>query len=472
MENFLNVTLTSSGAEPAEPLCGGTRGEHRATALLFTLDAQLAEAITEAEAEQGAVSVKLDVITEAGEFVPGEERKISDLTAPFYLTAAMTASGLDAVVLVRFLVKDSKGALIRELYKAQIRLWFEDSFGGITLPRIKKPSEAEAKVEELCRLIEQRTAEAEKLITVKAEQVSAQVKSSAEQFKKTLAASERAESAAASSEGFAAECNRISKQISEGISQTSQAVAEAKASANEVKELCERCENNLAELTLYTDRVAERLGESANSFKGKASGKELHLSDVSPLAHKVKLWVETNLLKGTKAEDTEFGYAKSVVFSLERNKSYRYEIITADGTGCDVVITGDGWEANSSPAYYFAETSGEFVHGYSSGVYAIYCVTAAENILSLELSEVGAVSSQAVITVTDVNGAVTETVTDSEGRATVESACPEMRIACRQNAVITAEYNRDTAAVIGELEAAIKGLLNAQQSPAGGGVNV
>lgn len=479
MEKILKVTLTPSGAEPSEPLCGGTRGEHRATALILTPDDELSEAILRAEESDGDVSVKFDVVTEAGEFIPGEEREVSAISEPFYLTAPMTASGLDAVVLVRFIVKDAEGRLLRELYKAQIRLWFEDSFGGIALPRVKKTPEAEieAKAEELCLIIEQKAAAADQLISLKAEQVSAQARSSAEQLKKALAASEKAEKSATeaeesavSSEDHAAECRTLSKQMSEGLSWTTRAAEKAVASANEAELIYAGCKSTAEELTAYADGVAERLGESANSFKGKAVGRELLLTDVSPLAHRVKLCADTDLLKDVKVKDTDFGWAKSAVFYLEKGKTYRYAVVYADGAEKDAIITGDGWDANSSPAYIFSESNGEFVHGYSSGEYAMYFSMAAEKVLSAELAERDAVSAGATITVTDKNGAQTVVKTDDFGQAVVDSAYPEMRITCSQNLLITAEYNRDTAAVMGELETALDGILQIQKTLTGGGV--
>lgn len=385
MEKILNYTLSLLGHSPDESLCGGIQGEHRATALVFSTDDGLKSAIAQAEAKGHTVKICIDAITEAGEFIKGEEREASGLYDPFYLTAPMTASGLDIVVLVKFLLLDLNHKLMSELYRAQIKLWFEQSLTSATLPRHDKSKETELQsvAEELCRIIEEKGQAASELITVKAEQVIEGAKTSAEQLKKTLTAAQSAQAAATSAEenrivaeDSARECSAISKQMTQGLIQLSQAKEKVTCAAENTQLLAEECEKSAAEIKNYADCLWSQIGESANSFKGKAYGSEILLTDISPITHRVKVKVEAN---GSTVEDI-------------------------------------------------------------------------------------------AITVTDSNGGQTVLKTDALGEAVFESTYPEMRITNSSGKFMVAEYNRDTAAVMGELETALDSITKIQQTFIGGAV--
>lgn len=300
MEKILKVTLTPSGAEPSEPLCGGTRGEHRATALILTPDDELSEAILRAEESNGDVSVKFDVVTEAGEFIPGEEREPSAISEPFYLTAPMTASGLDAVVLVRFIVKDAEGRLLRELYKAQIRLWFEDSFGEITLPRVKKTPEAEmeAKAEELCELIEKKGRAANELLDLKAEQLAEQLRTASVQLKKCIEAGDKAESSTvmaekseARAELFATEAESNAKATAEAIKSVGTLAERASMEARRSEEAATSSEDaaaRSADFAAESANAAATSAEAAQNSTQYAKQAELSAEKVSTEAAEIK----------------------------------------------------------------------------------------------------------------------------------------------------------------------------------------
>ncbi len=121
MEKIINMPITLGGAYTDEPICGGVQGEHKATAISFTPDEELSQKIQEYEAQGYKITLKIDVVTEAGELVGSEERSGEALFSPFSLTNRITASGLDCVAVARiFVCKED----VKELCKAQIKLCF------------------------------------------------------------------------------------------------------------------------------------------------------------------------------------------------------------------------------------------------------------------------------------------------------------------------------------------------------------
>ena len=191
MVKYLNYTLSRDRVIPEEPMCAGLQGEHRATALVFTPDEQLLSLLEEAS-KGGEVVCRIDLVTEAGEYFRGENRTLSEAGNPFYLTAPMTASGLPCVAVFRLLLK---GEEVCELYKAQIKLFFEASPMPLGCLSDKKgESERLADTaEEIYRGIDQRIERATELLAIKTNRVSEMVSLTAQHLKRVTELKEQTE---------------------------------------------------------------------------------------------------------------------------------------------------------------------------------------------------------------------------------------------------------------------------------------
>ena len=267
MEKFLNYTLGLEGISPSEPICGGVQGEHRATALCITPDRTFCSAVEQKCAEGKEAFVRLDFITEAGELIKGEERAFEDLALPFYLTSQMTASGLDASVLVRVLLKTEEGAVIGDFCKAQIKLFFEAAPIGLSLQLPKKePQKVLAEALQAALLeIRQKGEEAEQKLEVKLVAVSEQAQTSAGHLKKVIATAEQTEETAreialvaeelkAAEENCSGKANEVKTLITEAarlVNEASRSAAQSREYAEEVQELvggAERKQNAFAKV--------------------------------------------------------------------------------------------------------------------------------------------------------------------------------------------------------------------------------
>lgn len=173
MENILKFTLSDSGVLPNQPVCAGVQGEHRATALVFEPDSKLKEDVESRISDSGQAVYRVDLVTAAGEVFSGEEKDFANIDEPFYLTSAMTESGLDTVAVFRLIIKQNENRT--ELYKAQIKLYFIPSPIMPASRQKEKLSEAERllkKAEEIFAVLDQKTARAEELIAVRTAAVS------------------------------------------------------------------------------------------------------------------------------------------------------------------------------------------------------------------------------------------------------------------------------------------------------------
>lgn len=220
MERILNYTLLENGVTPSEPVLAGVQGEHRATALVIAPNQEVANAFS---GYKNAV-VLIDSVTAAGEFIKGEERSFAEISKPFYLTSALTVSGLDAVILVRIVLKEENN--LKELYKAQIKVCFEQApfmpdvvFEGKTQGEILSE-----KAEEVCALIDERAQRAQEIINYKLETVREETTRAANQLKganQTVAeAAEKIAEAKQTLENIeqsASKCNEIENQIEKFI---------------------------------------------------------------------------------------------------------------------------------------------------------------------------------------------------------------------------------------------------------------
>ncbi len=168
MERILNCTLSLGSISPDTPLFCGMQGEHRATALVMKPDVALLAEIESKTAAGEKVFCRTDIHTLTGECIKGEERDISLISEPFWLTSQMTSSGLDAIAVFHLAVKD--GGIETEIYKAQFPLCFEPS--PLFCENLQSNREAAVSIkeqtDEAVRLIDGRLSRAEELIDIKA----------------------------------------------------------------------------------------------------------------------------------------------------------------------------------------------------------------------------------------------------------------------------------------------------------------
>lgn len=348
MERILNYTLLENGVTPGEPILAGVQGEHRATALVISLDSDFSEVISKAQENSNAFC-RIDAVTAAGEFIEGEERPIDQISNPFYLTAPMTASGLDTVVLVRIILKGDTAETV--IYKAQIKLYYEPSVMSLVVtPKEKNQVDIfEQKAEEICSLIEEKAEWAYNLISAKADVVTNKANASAEHLKKATLAAEEAEFATTASkehrntaERAAENCEENREKISAMVNAASNFANNAaylneatKSNAEKAQKCLEETEEhlqhitdlaaqtnlnvNLAQTAATNAAAAEQgaktaqdmaqsfieevkdLGEEiensvdktlasfSNALKGKKEGRIVSISDISPIKHPIKI---------------------------------------------------------------------------------------------------------------------------------------------------------------------------------------
>ena len=348
MERILNYTLTPGGVLPNTPLLAGYQGEHRATALVIDPDKELSDMIERAK-DGYEVSCKIDAVNLSGEFIVGEKRAIDQIGEPFYLTSQMTALGLDTVILVRIILKNETET--KEIYKAQIKLYFEPSaIPPVIIPDKQcRAEDLEQKAEEICGLIEERAQRVQEIMDLKLEAVSEKAQTSANHLKMTKNALEQAEeyallakesqenakqSAVLSEESkneaktliLAAENYKssallsaqkasesalktedFSKNAENCLQLTNEALIEVKLSAQNAAEFAQNAkesENNAKESETIALKTKSEITEFAKDFKeeftgliedrvnplkGKADGSGVLLTDVSPVEHTVSV---------------------------------------------------------------------------------------------------------------------------------------------------------------------------------------
>lgn len=392
MERILNYTLTLDGVLPDKPLLAGYQGEHRATALILAPDGQLSDKIAELQGSWEAVC-KIDAVTLAGEFIEGEKRPLEKLDDPFYLTSQMTASGLDTVVLVRIILKSE--IQTKEIYKAQIKLYFEPSaIPPVIIPdKQSGAEELEQKAEEICNLIDERAQRVESIMDIKLQTAQNILSSSANQLKRVneaVADADEAVKLAENSRSLAEQsailCDQTKQEVkslvtaagsyadnafalatrakesadkaTEETSKT-QILAEqitdkadfanemaniAGQKANEASLWAEDAKENLAlakqtaaEAKDYCDGIKstfeEAMAERANAIKGSKSSKGVLITDISPVKHRLKVKLSGDNASGSKL--TVFG---KNVFNIRDWIDYVNSGIGSSGKADDVYL--------------------------------------------------------------------------------------------------------------------------------------
>lgn len=210
----------------------------------------------------------------------------------------------------------------------------------------------------------------------------------------------------------------------------------------------------------------------ANAFRGKASGNPIDISDVSPLPHSIKVSVVKNLLFASSITDSDFGYAVTEGFKLERGKKYRYSIELAETptTVLCPVITSSEWKGDTSPAYAFSSPSEEFENDHIDTA-VMYIPCAADNVMSVSIEETEFDASSVIISVKDSKGSVTTVSTDASGTATVQSTHPFISLSANANAILSVEYNRDVEAVLGDINSTLVAIIDLQNKYIGGEIS-
>ncbi|MBQ1186375.1 MAG: hypothetical protein IIX54_01630 [Clostridia bacterium] len=194
MEKIINYTIGLHTAFPEECICGGVQGEHRATALYFSPDAELAEVIEAHRAQGTPVWLQIDAVSLSGELAETEKREGDNLFAPFYLTSKITSSGLDCIIVVRIFVGGEKNW---ELCKAQMQLYFTPSPIGLGFSiENKGKNDISKKAEEIMLELTEKAEEIEQTLNAKVDAVRAssqsvarhlnQVKEIADENQKTI----------------------------------------------------------------------------------------------------------------------------------------------------------------------------------------------------------------------------------------------------------------------------------------------
>ena len=285
MERILSYTLTGKGFTPAEPQFAGVQGAHRATALEITPDGEVASFIEEKRAQGKEMCFRIDVINEAGQTVSMKQAPIEQLTQPFYLTRQMTASGLDLVAVLFITAKDENGE--EEVYKAQMRLYFEQARGGISIPEQTLPTDdlqkkylecaekLDEKTQEALIFIEQKTEVVKQAagdIAVRHEQASGLVNRAELYADDAKTSAEIAEQEASETSALLTEVRRIAHSAADLVARSESAAARADKDAATT-------EDNLAQVTALAEQTgenaekalaaAERAEESAKTFSQK-----------------------------------------------------------------------------------------------------------------------------------------------------------------------------------------------------------
>ena len=276
MERILSYTLTGKGFTPAEPQFAGIQGSHRATALEITPDGEVASFIEEKRAQGKEMCFRIDVINEAGQTVSMKQAPIEQLTQPFYLTRQMTASGLDCIAVLFITAKDENGE--EEVYKAQMRLYFEQARGGISIPEQTLPTDdLQEKYLECAEKLDEKTQEALIFIEQKTEVVkqaagdiavrhgqAAYLANEAKAHAQSASASAvTAEVEATNASAMLAEVRRIAHSAADLTARSEAAAARADKDAATT-------EDNLAQVTA----LAEQTGENAEKALAAAERAE------------------------------------------------------------------------------------------------------------------------------------------------------------------------------------------------------
>lgn len=161
MERKLNYILSLDGVNPADKRFAGIQGEDRATAIIVTPDDALLSKVTNAGED---VFCSFDVLCENGELFRGEKKEIARISEPFYLTEAMTASGLDVIVIVKVMYGDSS------IYKAQLKLYFEacPTYKTLTADKKDEVLSLQKAAQEIFASFEEKVQGAQNLLDAKA----------------------------------------------------------------------------------------------------------------------------------------------------------------------------------------------------------------------------------------------------------------------------------------------------------------
>lgn len=365
MERILSYTLTGKGFTPAEPQFAGIQGSHRATALEITPDGEVASFIEEKRAQGKEMCFRIDVINEAGQTVSMKQAPIEQLTQPFYLTRQMTASGLDCVAVLCITARDEAGET--EVYKAQMRLYFEQSKGGIVLPEEKEPADIlQEKYTECEQKLEEKTQSLLSSIDLKAEVVrqmstdianrhgqAASLANEAKAHAQSASASAvTAEQEAMSTSAMLAEVRRIAHSAADLTARSEAAAARADKDAATT-------EDNLAQVTALAEQTgenaekalaaAERAEESVKTFSQKqdlfAEVEEQTFQRVVRADKNLSFEVGENDQKGTI--DVGHGYVSAFSFGdmefsskiggiVLRGKAEEGDMANVDVCGCRI----------------------------------------------------------------------------------------------------------------------------------------
>ncbi len=271
MERILSYTLTGSGFAPAEPQFAGVQGAHKATALVITPDGEVAAFIEEKKEQGKELCFRIDVTNEAGQTVSMKDTPIEQLSQPFYLTRQMTASGLDCVAVLFITAKDQSGE--EEVYKAQMRLYFEQAEGGTPIPEPTLPTDdleekylecagkLDEKTQEALIFIEQKTEVAKQAagdIAVRHEQAKDLVNRAEIYADDAKASAEAAEQESASSSAMLAEVRRIAYSAADLVARSESAAARADIGSKETAE-------NLLQVSDLAGKTAENATKAASA---------------------------------------------------------------------------------------------------------------------------------------------------------------------------------------------------------------
>ncbi len=271
MNKILTYTLTSAGIEPSTPQFAGVQGGHRATALVIKPDSSVSSFIEKRKAQSEEVSFRIDVTNQAGQTFPMNDAPIEELSNPFYLTQNMTISGLDCVAVLYITAKDQDGQT--EVYKAQMRLYFEQSRGGVDTPEEISPVvQVEEKYLECEQKLNDHTQKALSSIEQKIEVVrqassdiaqrhaqAADLANQAELYAGDAKASaQAAEQESASSSAMLAEVRRIAHAASDLTARSESAAARADKGSRETAE-------NLAQVSDLAGKTAENATKASSA---------------------------------------------------------------------------------------------------------------------------------------------------------------------------------------------------------------
>ena len=271
MERILSYTLTGKGFTPAEPQFAGIQGAHKATALEITPDSEVASFIEEKRAQGKEMCFRIDVINEAGQTVSMKQVPIEQLSQPFYLTRQMSASGLDCVAVLFITAKDENGE--EEVYKAQMRLYFEQARGGISIPEQTLPTDdlqekylecaekLDEKTQEALIFIEQKTEVVKQAagdIAVRHEQASGLVNRAEHYAGDAKTSAEIAEQEASETSALLTEVRRIAHSAADLVARSESAAARADKGSKETAE-------NLLQVSDLAGKTAENANKAVSA---------------------------------------------------------------------------------------------------------------------------------------------------------------------------------------------------------------